>query len=134
MISQQPVDWETATAPPRVTHILDSSSRGTSGLGVLTHPNQDGPGVRIIIAGASEGTNSEVGYKPDRFDRDSEHAVKYPVHWPKEHGPKLVRPRQAETFADTKRSRLLLEPPVTVARMTPCTLLWDFVAAAMNAG
>ena len=64
---------------------------------------------------------------------DSEHAVKYAVNWLKEHGPKLVRTKQGETFVDTKFSRLLGRPPVMVARMTPCTVLWDFVAATINA-
>jgi len=134
MITQQPVHWETATVFPRATHILDFGPGGISGLGVLTHRNKDGTGVRIIIAGAFEGTNNEVGYKPELFDRDSEHAVKYAVNWLKEHGPKLVRTKQGETFVDTKFSRLLGRPPVMVAGMTPCTVPWDFVAATMNAG
>jgi len=134
MITQQPVHWETATVFPRATHILDFGPGGISGLGVLTHRNKDGTGVRIIIAGAFEGTNNEVGYRPELFDRDSEHAVKYAVNWLKEHGPKLVRTKQGETFVDTKFSRLLGRPPVMVAGMTPCTVPWDFVAATMNAG
>jgi len=134
MITQQPVHWEAATVFPGATHILDFGPGGISGLGVLTHRNNDGTGVRIILAGAFEGTNNEVGYKPELFDRDSEHAVKYAVNWLKEHGPKLVRTKQGETFVDTKFSRLLGRPPVMVAGMTPCTVPWDFVAATMNAG
>ncbi|PUU81782.1 fatty acid synthase beta subunit dehydratase [Tuber borchii] len=134
MITQQPVHWEAATVFPGATHILDFGPGGISGLGVLTHRNKDGTGIRIIIAGAFEGTNNEVGYKPELFDRDSEHAVKYAVNWLKEHGPKLVRTKQGETFVDTKFSRLLGRPPVMVAGMTPCTVPWDFVAATMNAG
>ena len=76
MITQQPVHWEAATAFPGATHILDFGAGGISGLGVLTHRNKDGIGVCIIIAGAFDGTNNEVGYKPELFDRDSEHAVK----------------------------------------------------------
>jgi len=90
MITQQPVQRETAPVFPRATNILDLGPGGISGLGVLTHRNKDVTGVRIIIAGAFEGTNNEVGYKPEQFDRDSEHAVKYSVNWLKEHGPKLV--------------------------------------------
>ncbi len=79
-------------------------------------------------------TNAEVGYKPEIFDRDAEHAVKYAVDWVKEHGPKLVKTSAGETYVDTKMSRMLGLPPVMVAGMTPCTVPWDFVAATMNAG
>ena len=90
--------------------------------------------MRVILAGAIEGANTEVGYKPELFDRDEEHAVKYAVDWVKEHGPKLVRTKDGRTFVDTKFSRLLGRPPVMVAGMTPCTVPWSFVAATMNAG
>jgi fatty acid synthase subunit beta len=134
MITQQAVHWEAATVFPKATHILDFGPGGISGLGVLTHRNKDGTGVRIIIAGAFEGTNNEVGYKPELFDRDDEHAVKYAVNWLEQHGPKLVRTKQGVTFVDTKFSRLLGRPPIMVAGMTPCTVPWDLVAATMNAG
>lgn len=134
MITQDPVDWEKATVFPRATHILDFGPGGISGLGVLTNRNKEGTGVRVILAGAMDGTNSEVGYKPELFDRDEEHAVKYAVDWVKEHGPKLVKTSAGQTFVDTKMSRLLGVPPVMVAGMTPCTVPWDFVAATMNAG
>ncbi|KAF8473168.1 fatty acid synthase beta subunit dehydratase [Kalaharituber pfeilii] len=134
MITNLPVHWEKATIFPSATHILDFGPGGTSGLGVLTHRNKDGTGVRIILAGAMEGTNTEVGYKPELFDRDEEDAVKYAVNWVKEHGPKLVQTKQGKTFVDTKFSRLLGRPPIMVAGMTPSTVPWDFVAATMNAG
>jgi len=134
MITQDAVNWEKATVFPKATHILDFGPGGISGLGVLTNRNKDGTGVRVILAGAMDGTNSEVGYKPELFDRDEEHAVKYAVDWVKEHGPKLVKTSAGQTFVDTKMSRLLGVPPVMVAGMTPCTVPWDFVAATMNAG
>ncbi len=134
MITQDPVNWEKATVFPKATHIIDFGPGGISGLGVLTNRNKDGTGVRVILAGAMDGTNQEVGYKPELFDRDEEHAVKYAVDWVKEHGPKLVRTSAGQTFVDTKMSRLLGVPPVMVAGMTPCTVPWDFVAATMNAG
>jgi len=134
MICQDPVLWEKATVMPHATHILDFGPGGTSGLGVLTQRNKDGTGVRIILAGSMDGPNAEVGYKPEIFNRDSEHAVKYAVDWVKEHGPKLVKTSIGQTFVDTKMSRLLGLPPVMVAGMTPCTVAWDFVAATMNAG
>ncbi|KAF2791503.1 beta subunit of fatty acid synthase [Melanomma pulvis-pyrius CBS 109.77] len=134
MITKDPVNWETATVFPKATHILDFGPGGISGLGVLTNRNKDGTGVRVILAGAMEGQNVEVGYKPEIFDRDAEHAVKYAVDWVKEHGPRLVKTSTGQTFVDTKMSRMLGLPPVMVAGMTPCTVPWDFVAATMNAG
>jgi fatty acid synthase subunit beta len=134
MITQDTVNWEKATTFPNATHILDFGPGGISGLGVLTNRNKDGTGVRVILAGAMDGTNAEVGYKPEMFDRDEEHAVKYAVNWIKEHGPKLVKTSAGQTIVDTKMSRLLGVPPLMVAGMTPCTVPWDFVAATMNAG
>lgn len=134
MITQDPVNWEKATVCQGATHIIDFGPGGISGLGVLTNRNKDGTGVRVILAGAIDGTNAEVGYKTELFDRDEGTAVKYAVDWVKEHGPRLVRTSVGQTFVDTKMSRLLGVPPVMVAGMTPCTVPWDFVAATMNAG
>ncbi|OQO10417.1 hypothetical protein B0A48_03713 [Cryoendolithus antarcticus] len=134
MICKDPVNWEEATIMPGATHILDFGPGGISGLGVLTNRNKDGTGVRVILAGAMDGSNTEVGYKPELFDRDGEHAVKYAVDWVKEHGPRLAKTSVGQTFVDTKMSRMLGLPPVMVAGMTPCTVPWDFVAATMNAG
>ena len=134
MITRDAVNWETATVFPKATHILDFGPGGISGLGVLTNRNKDGTGVRVILAGTMDGSNTEVGYKPEIFDRDAEHAVKYAIDWVKEFGPKLARTSVGQTFVDSKMSRLLGLPPVMVAGMTPCTVPWDFVAATMNAG
>ncbi|QIW95704.1 hypothetical protein AMS68_001222 [Peltaster fructicola] len=134
MICKDPVNWERATIMPHATHILDFGPGGISGLGVLTKRNKDGTGVRVVLAGTMDGTNNEVGYKPEIFDRDAEHAVKYAVDWVKEHGPKLVKDSIGQVFVDTKMSRMLGLPPIMVAGMTPCTVPTDFVAATMNAG
>jgi fatty acid synthase subunit beta len=134
LITHDPVNWEKATVFPNATHVLDFGPGGISGLGVLTSRNKDGTGVRVILAGAIDGTIPEVGYKPELFDRDEEHAVKYAVDWVKEHGPRLIKTSAGQTYVDTKMSRLLGVPPVMVAGMTPCTVPWDFVAATMNAG
>lgn len=134
MIIQDPVNWEKATVFPGATHLIDFGPGGISGLGVLTNRNKDGTGVRVILAGAIDGTNTEVGYKTELFDRDAEHAVEYAVDWVKDHGPRLVKTSAGQTFVDTKMSRLLGVPPVMVAGMTPCTVPWDFVAATMQAG
>jgi fatty acid synthase subunit beta, fungi type len=134
LITHDPVNWERATTFPQATHVLDFGPGGISGLGILTSRNKDGTGVRVILAGAIDGTVPEVGYKPEMFDRDEEHAVKYAIDWVKEHGPRLIKTSAGQTFVDTKMSRLLGVPPVMVAGMTPCTVPWDFVAATMNAG
>jgi fatty acid synthase subunit beta len=133
MITHDAVNWEQATVFPGATHIVDFGPGGISGLGVLTNRNKDGTGVRVILAGEMDGTNAEVGYKPELFDRD-EHSVKFASDWVKEHGPRLVQTSTGETYVDTKMSRLLGIPPVMVAGMTPTTVPWDFVAATMNAG
>ncbi|KAL8243674.1 hypothetical protein R6Q59_009932 [Mikania micrantha] len=134
MITQLQVNWETATVFPGATHILDFGPGGISGLGVLTNRNKDGTGVRVILAGTMDGSNSEIGYKPEIFDRDEESAVKYNVNWLKDHSPKLVKTSAGQVYVDTKMSRLLGVPPLMVAGMTPCTVPWDFVTATMNAG
>ncbi|KAL4959185.1 tetrafunctional fatty acid synthase subunit FAS1 [Aspergillus stella-maris] len=133
MITHDTVNWEQATGFPKATHIIDFGPGGISGLGVLTNRNKDGTGVRVILAGAMDGTNAEVGYKPELFDRD-EHSVKYAIDWVKEYGPRLMKNATGQTFVDTKMSRLLGIPPIMVAGMTPTTVPWDFVAATMNAG
>lgn len=133
MITHDPVDWEQATVFPGATHIIDFGPGGISGLGVLTNRNKDGTGVRVVLAGAIDGTNGEVGYKPELFDRD-EHAVQYAIDWVKEFSPSLVKNAAGQTFVDTKMSRLLGIPPVMVAGMTPTTVPWDLVAATMRAG
>jgi fatty acid synthase subunit beta len=133
MITRDTVNWEQATVFADATQIIDFGPGGISGLGVLTNRNKDGTGVRVILAGSMDGTNAEVGYKPELFDRD-EHAVKFAVDWVKEHGPRLVKTSVGQTYVDTKMSRLLGIPPVMIAGMTPTTVPWDFVAASMNAG
>ncbi|EZF78928.1 hypothetical protein H105_00065 [Trichophyton soudanense CBS 452.61] len=134
MITSDPVDWEKATVFSKATHIVDFGPGGISGLGVLTNRNKDGTGVRVILGGLIDGTNAEVGYKPELFDRDEDHAVKYAVDWVEVYGPRLVKTSVGQTFVDTKMSRLLGVPPIMVAGMTPTTVPWDFVAATMNAG
>lgn len=134
MITRDPVHWEQATAFPNATHVVDFGPGGISGLGILTSRNKDGTGVRVIVAGTVSGTVPEVGYKPELFDRDEEHAVKYAIDWVKEFGPRLVKASSGKIYVDTKMSRLLGLPPLMVAGMTPATVPWDFVAATMNAG
>lgn len=134
LITSDSVQWEKATAFKSATHIIDFGPGGISGLGVLTNRIKDGTGVRVVLAGAIDGTNTEIGYLPELLDRDEEHAVIYAANWVTEHGPRLARTSTGQVFVDTKFSRLLGVPPIMVAGMTPCTVPWDFVAATMNAG
>lgn len=134
MITQDPVMWEKATTFSGASHVIDFGPGGISGLGVLTNRNKDGTGVRVILGGAIDGSNTDVGYKAEIFDRDSQNAIIYAVDWVREHGPKLVKTSKGQTFVDSKMSRMLGLPPVMVAGMTPCTVPWDFVAATMQAG
>ncbi|KAJ6066366.1 hypothetical protein N7444_000119 [Penicillium canescens] len=101
---------------PGATHIIDLGPGGISGLGVLTSHNKDGTSVRVIVAGEMDGTNVEVGYRPELFDR-RDHLVKYASKWVNEYDESPVR-----------------HSPVMVAGMTPTTVAWNFVAATMNAG
>ncbi|EGO59648.1 fatty acid synthase beta subunit dehydratase [Neurospora tetrasperma FGSC 2508] len=134
MITGETVHWEKATVFQDATHILDFGPGGISGLGILTSRNKEGTGVRVILAGTVNGTVTDVGYKPELFDRDEEQAVKFAVNWVKEYGPRLVKNSVGRTYVDTKMSRLLGLPPLLVAGMTPTTVPWDFIAATMNAG
>lgn len=134
LITRDPVNWEKATVFAGATHILDFGPGGVSGLGVLTSRNKEGTGVRVILAGTVDGTITEVGYKPEIFDRDEENAVKYAIDWVREFGPRLVKDSSGKILVDTKMSRLTGLPPIVVAGMTPATVPWDFVSAVMNAG
>ncbi|PHH64631.1 hypothetical protein CDD81_4242 [Ophiocordyceps australis] len=134
LITRDPVNWEKATVFPQASHIVDFGPGGVSGLGILTSRNKEGTGVRVILAGTVDGTLTEVGFKPELFDRDEENALRYAIDWVKEFGPRLVKTSSGQKYVDTKMSRLLGLPPVMVAGMTPCTVPWDFVAATMKAG
>lgn len=134
LITHLPVNWEIATQFSG-THILDFGPGGASGLGLLTHRNKEGTGVRVIIAGVLDGSNTddEFGFKQEIFDRE-EGTVKYAIDWVKEFSPQLVKTTSGETFVDTKFSRLLGRPPIMVPGMTPTTVRPEFVSATLNAG
>lgn len=128
-----PVKWELTTRF-KSTHILDFGPGGSSGLGVLTHRNKDGTGVRIIVAGTLDNNlEDEFGFKQEIFDVTAG-GVKKNADWLKEFHPKLVRNKAGQVFVDTKFSKLLGRPPLLVPGMTPTTISPDFVAATINAG
>lgn len=133
LITHLPVNWEIATQW-QTTHILDFGPGGISGLGLLTHRNKEGTGVRIILAGVLDGSASEeLGYKQEIFDRE-DMSVKFAADWVKEFSPKLVKTTSGATFVDTKFSRLLGRPPIMVPGMTPTTVRPEFVSSTLNAG
>lgn len=128
-----PVKWELTTKFPS-THILDFGPGGSSGLGVLTHRNKDGTGVRIIVAGTLDNNlEDEFGFKQEIFDITS-NGVKRNANWVKEFHPRLVRNKSGQIFVDTKFSKLVGRPPLLVPGMTPTTVSPDLVAATINAG
>lgn len=128
-----PVNWETTTQF-NATHILDFGPGGASGLGVLTHRNKDGTGVRIIVAGSLDNNpEDEYGFKQEIFDVTKNGLKKNP-NWLKEFYPKLIKTKSGKIFVDTKFSKLIGRAPILVPGMTPTTVSPDFVAATINAG
>lgn len=132
-ITSLPVNWEESTKF-NATHILDFGPGGASGLGVLTHRNKDGTGVRVIIAGALDtNPDDEYGFKQELFDVTSS-GLKFSVNWLEQFHPKLVKTKAGKIYVDTTFSKLLGRAPLLVPGMTPTTVSPDFVAATINAG
>ncbi|QPG76258.1 beta subunit of fatty acid synthetase [Brettanomyces nanus] len=134
LITTLPVYWVEAT-DFKATHIADFGPGGASGLGVLTHRNKEGTGVRVIVAGAISASDddSEFGFKQELFDiRPC--SLKFAPNWLENYKPRLVKTKNGKIYVDTKFSRLLGRPPLMVPGMTPTTVSPDFVAATINAG
>lgn len=128
-----PVNWENATKIS-ATHILDFGPGGASGLGVLTHRNKDGTGVRVIVAGTLDNNpEDEYGFKQEIFDVTSNGLKKNP-NWLEKYHPKLIKNRDGKIYVETKYSKLVGRAPLLVPGMTPTTVSPDFVAATINAG
>lgn len=134
-IITHPVNWETSTQfNDNVTHIIDFGPGGVSGLGVLTHRNKDGTGVRVILAGAlDDQSEDDFGFKQELFDTTS-NGVKWNQNWLKEYQPKLIKDKSGKVFVSTKYSKLIGKAPLLVPGMTPTTVSPDFVASIINAG
>ncbi|PVV05312.1 hypothetical protein BB560_000171 [Smittium megazygosporum] len=129
-----PVNWPLATSAEGITHMIDFGPGGFSGIGLMTHRNKEGTGVRIILIGALEGSPSEVSLKSDLYDT-RESAVRFSQNWSRDFAPKLVRTaHDNKIHIDTPMSRLLGKPPLMVAGMTPSTVSEKFVSAVINAG
>lgn len=132
-IIRLPVKWE-ETTQFEATHILDFGPGGSSGLGVLTHRNKDGTGVRIIVAGTLDiNLDDDYGFKQEIFDI-TENSLKRNPNWLKEYHPTLIKNKNGKVFVNTKFSKLLGRAPLLVPGMTPTTVSPDFVAATINAG
>ena len=136
MITCSPVEWEQATAWPgkKATHVLDFGPGGSVGIGLITHQNKEGSGLRVISATSIDGKGTEIGSKHELYDRNENHPVKHHTDWQTQFGPRLIKTTAGQIFVDTKFSRLLGLPPIMVAGMTPCTVHPEFVTATMNAG
>lgn len=132
-ITRLPVNWE-LTTKFKATHILDFGPGGASGLGVLTHRNKEGTGVRIILAGTLDiNPDDDFGYKQEIFDGSAK-GFKVNQNWLEEFHPKLVKTKNGKVYVQTKFSQLIGRAPLLVPGMTPSTVSPDFVAATLNAG
>ena len=136
-IIRLPVHWEQSTAV-QATHIVDFGPGGVSGLGILTHRNKDGTGVRVIIAGTLDiNPEDDYGFKQELFDTctaSTTGGFKQNLDWLREFRPTLVKTKQGKIFVRTKFSELFARPPLMVPGMTPTTVSPEFVAATINAG
>ncbi|KAL3236466.1 tetrafunctional fatty acid synthase subunit FAS1 [Nakaseomyces bracarensis] len=133
LIIRLPVNWELSTQF-EATHILDFGPGGTSGLGVLTHRNKDGTGVRVIVAGTLDiNPEDDYGFKQEIFDAPTR-PVKMNPDWLKEYQPKLVKTKAGKIFVETKFSKMIGRPPLLIPGMTPSTVSPEFVAATINSG
>lgn len=90
LICERHVHWRRSIAVDNLTHIVDFGPGGVSGIGGLTFRNTEGTGVQIVIAGAFDGNNHYLSYKPDMFDSDIS-SITYSKNWGKDFQPKLVR-------------------------------------------
>lgn len=135
LITNLPVNWETACNQITATHVLDFGPGGASGIGALTHYNKEGTGVRIIIAGTLDiNPDDEFGFKQEIFDNNPAN-VKFASNWLNEFRPTLIKNSKTnEIYLNTKFSKLLGRAPLIVPGMTPSTVDPEFVAATLNAG
>lgn len=137
MVSCEGVDWPAALSMPNATHILDFGPGGIQGVGMLAHGFKMGRGVRVILATVLNGSNSELGYMADLYDRSPYRQGRLLdlQAWDDAFQPRLARFEETrQIVVDTRFTKLFRLPPLMVAAMTPTTSSWKFVAATMNAG
>ena len=133
MITCNPVNWRKATSFPSATHVLDFGPGRFLGVGLITHQDKEGNGVRVVAASIG-GKGTKLGSKEEIFDSNKTRPVRYAPNWLAQHGPSLVRTTTGQVLVNTKFSKLTGLPPIMVAGMTPCTVHWDFVTTIMNSG
>ncbi|KAJ1665555.1 fatty acid synthase alpha subunit Lsd1 [Coemansia sp. RSA 1646] len=130
------VDWPKVVNPHRITHIVDLGPGGIAGFGYLAYRNIEGSGVPVICIGAlaSSSAHPHIGTKAELYKCYIDDIVTAP-NWLAEFGPKLVRTVfDGQVHIDTHMHRVLGQPPVMVAGMTPTTANEAFVAAINSAG
>ncbi|KAE8153829.1 acyl transferase domain-containing protein [Aspergillus avenaceus] len=129
-ITTRSVDWPLVLKKAKGTHILVFGK----GLAEMVARNVDGKGVKVISAAELSSSNEAFGTQGDIFTPHLSESFLSPPNWGTEYRPQLVRSANGDVRIQTKLTKLLGAPPVTVAAMTPTTVPWDFVAAILNAG
>ena len=124
------VNWPAASKFPNASHVIAFDPD----VGPLIVKNQDGRGVRVIMASEIETRIRGAGSQAELFTKRLPNTVLKPMSWGDAFLPRLAKLNDGQWLLDTKLSRLLGTPPVMVAGMTPTTVPWDFVSAIMNAG
>lgn len=124
------VDWPAASKFPHASHIIAFDAD----VGALMAKNQEGQGVRVIMASEMETQINGAGCQAELFTRHLPDPVLKPKSWVDAFLPRPAKLNNGQWLLNTKMSRLLGTPPIMVAGMTPTTVPWDFVAAIMNAG
>ncbi|KAI9502453.1 acyl transferase domain-containing protein [Coemansia spiralis] len=130
------VNWPQAVDSSGITHIVDFGPGGLNGFGNLAYRNIEGSGVPVICTGAlvSSPAYPHMGTRADLYKQSINDVVTAP-NWLADFGPKLVRIAfDGQLHIDTRMHRILGQPTVMVAGMTPTTTNEKFVAAINNAG
>ncbi|KAJ2559961.1 fatty acid synthase alpha subunit Lsd1 [Coemansia sp. RSA 1933] len=131
------IDWlRVADAQDGLTHIVDFGPGGIAGVGNLAYRNIEGSGVPVICTGAavSSPAHPYIGTTADLYKKRVGDIVTAP-NWLADFGPKLVRTASdGRMHIDTRMQRVLGQPTVMIAGMTPTTANEAFVAAINCAG
>ncbi|KAI8319679.1 hypothetical protein GQ54DRAFT_30255 [Martensiomyces pterosporus] len=128
------VNWPAASDHPGITHIVDFGPGGHSGFGSLTYKNIEGRGVSVICAGSLlPRAGSPLGTKADLYKKHLADVTSAP-NWLQQFGPRLVRTaHDSKIHIDTGMHRVIGQPPLMVAGMTPTTVNESLVAAVNRA-
>ncbi|KAI9502069.1 acyl transferase domain-containing protein [Coemansia spiralis] len=130
------VNWPQAVDPSRITHIVDFGPGGFNGFGNIAYRNIEGSGIPVICTGAlvSNPAYPHMGTRADLYKQNVNDVATAP-NWLADFGPKLVRTSfDGQLHIDTRMHRILGQPTVMVAGMTPTTANKKFIAAINNAG